>query len=71
MGQDREVGTGQDPGEVTAVFDTLQSRDMQNERRIFRSEIAIIAVVAVLVTAYLVALWWFSPGTLPVLRPSL
>ena len=47
------------------VFETLQSRDMRNERRIFWSEIAIIAIVALLVAAYFVALFWFMPGIVP------
>jgi hypothetical protein len=46
------------------VFEMLQSRDMRNERRIFWSEIAIIAVVALLVTAYFLALFWRSPISL-------
>jgi hypothetical protein len=48
-----------------SAFDTLQSQDMRNERRIFWSEVAIFVVVALLVTAYLVALYWLRPGTLP------
>ena len=47
------------------VFDTLQSQDMRNERRIFWSEVAIIVIVALLVTAYLVALCLLRPGTAP------
>jgi hypothetical protein len=38
------------------TFEMLQTRDARNERRIFWSELAIIAIVALLVTAYLVAL---------------
>ncbi len=65
MGQDDQIGKSQDPGEMTArrAFDTLQSQDMRNERRIFWSEVAIIVIVALLVTAYLVALYWLRPGT--------
>jgi hypothetical protein len=51
------------------VFDTLRSQDMRNERRIFWSEVAIIVIVALLVSAYFVALYWLRPGTMPVLRP--
>ncbi len=47
------------------AFDALQSQDMRNERRILWSEVAIIVVVALLVTAYLVALCWLRPGTVP------
>jgi hypothetical protein len=36
-----------------SVFDRLQRQDTRNETRIFRSEIAIIVVCALLVTAYL------------------
>ena len=42
MGQDDQVGKGQDSREVSDVFDTLQSQDLRNERRIFWSEVAII-----------------------------
>jgi hypothetical protein len=38
------------------TFEMLQTRDTRNERRIFWSELVIIAFVALLVTAYLVAL---------------
>ncbi len=51
------------------AFEKLQAVDMRNERRIFWSEIAIIAVVAFLVAAYLVALLWFRLGLAPVLQP--
>jgi hypothetical protein len=56
MGQDDQVRKGQDSGEMTAdkVFDTLQYRDMRNERRIFWSELAIIVVVALLAAVDLV-----------------
>jgi hypothetical protein len=64
MGQDDQVGKGEDAGEMT--FDTLLSEDMRNERRIFWSELAIIVVIVLLVTAYLVALSWLRPGILPV-----
>jgi hypothetical protein len=37
------------------TFEMLQIRDTRNERRIFWSELVIIAIVALLVTAYLVA----------------
>jgi hypothetical protein len=47
------------------AFDTLQSQDMRNERRIFWSEVAIIVIVALLVTAYLVALYLLRPGAVP------
>jgi hypothetical protein len=67
MGQDDQVGKGQDPGKVT--FDTLQSEDMRNERRIFWSEVVVIVAVALLVTAYLVALVWLRPGILPAPHP--
>jgi hypothetical protein len=49
------------------VFDTLQSQDTRNERRIFWSEVVIILVVVLLVVAYLVALW-LMPGGVPALR---
>lgn len=49
-----------------SLFETLQSQDMRNERRIFWSELAIIVFVALLVTAYLVALCVFNPGIVPV-----
>ena len=53
MGQDGQVGKGQNSGEMTGdkAFDTLQRQDMRNERRIFWSEIAIIVVVALLAAA--------------------
>ncbi len=38
------------------TFEMLQSRDVRNERRIFWSELVIIVIVALLVTAYLIAL---------------
>ncbi len=47
------------------TFDALQSQDTRNERRIFWSELAIIVVVALLVSAYLVALFWLKPGAVP------
>jgi len=47
------------------ALETLQSRDIRNERRIFWSEIAIIAVVALLVAAYLIALFWFRSDIAP------
>jgi hypothetical protein len=47
------------------IFDVLQSQDMRNERRIFWSEVAIIVGVALMVTAYLVALFLLRPGTAP------
>jgi hypothetical protein len=47
------------------AFETLQSRDMRNERRIFWSEVVIIVFVAVLVTGYIVALCLLRPGTVP------
>ena len=59
MGQDDQDGKGQGSIEVTADrnFDTLKSRDVRTERRIFWNEVAIILVTLLLVTAYLVA-WW-------------
>jgi len=54
---------------VTAVFATLQSKDMRNERRIFWSEVAIIVLVVLLVAAYLAALYWLTPGAVPVPHP--
>ena len=51
MGQDREVRQGEDAGNVTA-FEQLQRRDTRNESRIFWSEIAVAAVVVLLVVAY-------------------
>jgi len=67
MGQDDQVGKGQDPGKVKAgaAFDALQARDMRNERRIFWSEVVVIVLVALLVIGYLVALHWFRPGIVP------
>jgi hypothetical protein len=58
MGQDDQVGKGEDPDEVTAdsLFDTMQYQDMRNERRIFWSEVAIIVVVALLMAADFVLL---------------
>ncbi len=50
------------------VFDMLQSQDMRNERRIFWSEVAIIVIVALLVSAYFVALYWLRSGTVPMPR---
>jgi hypothetical protein len=38
------------------AFEILRSRDIRNERRIFWGELATIAIVALLATAYLVAL---------------
>jgi hypothetical protein len=35
-----------------SVFDRLRRQDTRNETRIFWSEIAIIAIVALMVTAY-------------------
>ncbi len=46
------------------IFEMLQRRDIRQERRIFWRELAVILVVALLVTTYLVALW------LTVGRPS-
>lgn len=51
------------------IFDALQLHDMRNERRIFWSEAAVIAIVALLVAAYLIALCIFNPGAAGV--PSL
>ena len=50
------------------TFDTLQAEDVRNERRIFWREVVILVVVVMLVTAYLVALYWLRPGTLPAPR---
>lgn len=66
MGQDDQNGKGQSSIEVTPDrhFDTLKSQDVRNERRIFWSEVAIILVTALLVTAYLMA-WWFTIYAVP------
>ena len=58
MGQDDQIRKGEDAAEMTAerTFEMLQTRDARNERRIFWSELVIIAIVALLVTAYLIAL---------------
>lgn len=41
------------------LFEALQTHDLHNERRIFWSEIAIIAIVALLLSGYLVAMEMF------------
>ena len=48
-----------------AAFEALRSQDMRNERRIFWSEVAIIAICAMLTTAYIVALGLAHPGIAP------
>lgn len=40
-----------------SAFDKLQSTDIRRERRIFWSEVATIAFLAVLVAAYLMVRW--------------
>lgn len=52
MGQDDQIGQGQDAREVS-VFERLQRRDTRNEVRIFWCEIGIIVVVSLLVLAYI------------------
>jgi hypothetical protein len=52
MGQDDQVGQGKDAGEMS-VFDRLQRQDIRNETRILWCEVAIIAVVALLLIAYI------------------
>ena len=58
MGQDDQVGQGQDANKVTpgSDFERLQDRDRRNEVRIFWSEIAVIVFVALAVSAYFIAL---------------
>lgn len=60
MGQDDEVGEGEDPGELTPDdgFETRRSRDVRNERRILWSQVVIVIIGAVLLIAYLLALRW-------------
>lgn len=68
MGQDDQERKGEDPGDlaIDRIFDVLKSQDTRNERRIFRREVVIISVVALLVATYLVAAM-FSLGDGPVL----
>ena len=40
-----------------SAFDKLQSADIRRERRIFWSEVALIAFLAVLVAGYLMVRW--------------
>jgi hypothetical protein len=56
MGQDDQVGQGQDPGLAPApgAFDRLQAEDVATERRILWSEIGIAAFVVFLAAAYLI-----------------
>lgn len=44
------------------LFTQMQAQDIRNERRIFWSELVILLVVALLVAAYLAALWLTRPG---------
>lgn len=59
MGQDDQDGKGPDSVEIApdAIYETLKAQDIRNERRIFQREVAILIVTALLVAAYLVALW--------------
>ena len=50
------------------LFDTLKSRDVRTERRIFWNEVAIILVTILLVTAYLVA-WWLRAHPVSAAHP--
>ena len=56
MGQDDQVGQGQDAreGGPVSLFERLQDRDGKNEIRILWSEVAIIAIVAFAMTAYFI-----------------
>lgn len=67
MGQDDQDGQGPDPVEIAAdeIFETLKAQDVRNERRIFRREVMILIVTALLVTVYLIALW-LTTGALTV-----
>ncbi len=52
------------------TFETLRSRDVRNERRIFWSELATIVIVALLATAYLITIYGsFRSGNVPAPRP--
>jgi hypothetical protein len=58
MGQDDQDGKSQDPVDIAVdpAFEALRARDTRNERRIFRAELLMIAVTALLTTAYILAL---------------
>lgn len=66
MGQDDQDGKGQDSVRLTDddAFETLTARDIRTERRIFWRELMIIAVTALVATAYIVALL-FRPWAAP------
>lgn len=56
MGQDDKVGQGEDPSVTPgeSVYEKLQADDVASEARIFWSEVAIAALVAFAVIAYLI-----------------
>ena len=56
MGQDDQVGQSQDSDVKSAAsaFARLMAEDARQENRLFWSEIAVAAVVAFLVAAYLI-----------------
>ena len=56
MGQDDQVGQSQDSDLTSAAsaFARLMAEDTRQEKRLFWSEIAIAAVMAFLVAAYLI-----------------
>jgi hypothetical protein len=56
MGQDDQVGQSQDSDlkPAASAFDRLTAEDTRQEYRLLWSEIAIAAVIALLVAAYLI-----------------
>ena len=56
MGQDDQIGQSQDSDLTSAAsaFARLTAEDTRQEKRLFWSEIAIAAVIAALVAAYLI-----------------
>ncbi len=56
MGQDDQVGQGQDAGKVKPIttFERLLDRDKKNEVRIFWSELGIIGAIAFAMLVYLI-----------------
>lgn len=67
MGQDNQDRKSTDPVKMIGrdKYRELKSRDIGNERRIFKSEIAMIFAGVLLIAIYVVALM-FKLGSLPV-----